>query len=176
MIKQSLLALMLFSPLTLRGQGPAVGDMAPDFTLTVAGKAGVEATPLTLSSLRGKPVVLAFFPRARTSGCTYQMKAYRDRFSEIFPGAHLIAISTDSASTLASWAADESFPFRFAADIDKVAGNAYGTTREGRATESRVLFVIDAEGRVSHVMRPFLELDPTAYDRLKQEIAAVRPK
>ena len=48
--------------------GPQVGDVAPDFTLPVAGKDGVGSKPLTLSSLKGKTVVLAFFFRARSRG------------------------------------------------------------------------------------------------------------
>lgn len=154
-------------------QGPAVGDMAPDWRLPVATMAGV-GDSLTLSSLRGKTVVLAFFPKARTSGCTIQMRAYRDRFTELF-GADddvvLIAISRDTPADLASWAADEKFPFRFASDADGVAGTKYGTLMEGRQWESRVLFVVAPDGRIHTVMRPFREIDPTAYDDLK---AAVR--
>ncbi len=167
--------ILLASPLA--AQGPAVGEMAPDFTLAVASMDGVATAPLTLSSLRGKPVVIAFFPRARTGGCTIQMKAYRDRFEEIFGNeVHLLAISTDSPEALASWAKDESFPFRFVADTAGVAGRAFGTLAEGRSAASRVLFVLDAEGKVAKIMRPFREIDPTAYDDLKAAIQTVRAK
>ncbi len=172
---RTLLFALLATPTLLAAQGPTVGDLAPDFTLPVASQAGVATAPLTLSSLRGRPVVIAFFPRARTSGCTIQMKAYRDRFDELFgKDVHLLAISTDPAEALASWAKDEAFPFRFVADQEGVAGRAYGTLAEGRTAESRVLFVIDAEGRVATVMRPFREIDPTAYDDLKTAVQAVR--
>jgi peroxiredoxin Q/BCP len=172
---RSMLACVLLLAAPLSAQGPAVGDMAPDFTLTAASKDGVIAAPLTLSSLRGKPVVIAFFPRARTSGCTIQMKAYRDRFAELFGGdVHLLAISTDTPEDLASWAKDEAFPFRFVSDVDGVAGRAYGTLPDGRRFESRVLYVIDAEGKVANIMRPFREIDPTAYDELKAAVQAVR--
>ncbi len=168
-------ALAIAPTCLLAGQGPAVGAMAPDWTLTVASREGVAAQPLTLSSLRGQPVVIAFFPRARTRGCTIQMETYRDRFDELFgKDVALIAISNDSASVLASWAADAGFPFRFAADVDGVAGRLYGTLREGRSSEDRVLFVLDAEGRVTTVMRPFREIDPTAYDELKAAVQAAR--
>ena len=165
--------LLLASPLA--AQGPAVGDIAPDFTLAVASMDGVVPAPLTLSSLRGKPVVIAFFPRARTSGCTIQMKAYRDRFAEIFGSdVHLLAISTDTAEDLASWAKDEAFPYRFVSDKEGVAGRAYGVLAEGRSAASRGLFVIDADGKVAKIMRPFREIDPTAYDELKAAVQAVR--
>lgn len=167
--------ILLASPLA--AQGPAVGDIAPDFTLAVASMDGVAAAPLTLSSLRGKPVVIAFFPRARTGGCTIQMKAYRDRFAEIFGNdVHLLAISTDAPEALASWAKDESFPFRFVADTAGVAGRAFGVLAEGRSAASRVLFVLDAEGKVAKIMRPFREIDPTAYDELKAAVQAARGK
>ena len=168
------LALVLLAA-PLAAQGPAVGDMAPDFTLAVASMDGVAAAPLTLSSLRGKPVVIAFFPRARTGGCTIQMKAYRDRYTEIFGNdVHLLAISTDAPEALASWAKDEAFPYRFVSDKDGVAGRAYGTLAEGRSAASRVLFVLDAEGKIAKIMRPFREIDPTAYDELTSAVQAVR--
>ncbi len=169
------LILLIAAPLV--AQGPAVGDMSPDFTLAVASMDGVAAAPLTLSSLRGKPVVIAFFPRARTGGCTIQMKAYRDRFEEIFGNdVHLLAVSTDAPQALASWAKDESFPFRFVADTDGTAGRAYGVLAEGRSAASRVLFVIDADGTIATIMRPFREIDPTAYDALKAAVQVVRNK
>ena len=86
----------------------------------------------------------------------------------------LIAISRDPADTLAAWARDASFPFRLASDVDGVAGRAYGALAEGRQWESRHLYVIDASGRISAVMRPFREIDPTAYDELKAAVAAAR--
>lgn len=157
-------------------QGPAVGDMAPNWKLPIATAAGV-GDSLALSSLRGKTVVLAFFPKARTSGCTVQMRAYRDRFKELFGEGSdvvLIAISKDTPADLASWAADEKFPFRFASDADGVAGKAYGTLAEGRQWESRVLFVVGPTGKVATVMRPFREIDPTAYDELKSAVRAAK--
>lgn len=157
-------------------QGPTKGEMAPDWNLPVATAAGV-GDSLALSSLRGKTVVLAFFPKARTGGCTIQMRAYRDRYTELFGTSGdvvLIAISTDTPADLASWAADEAFPFRFASDVNGVAGRAYGTLAEGRQWESRVLFVIDPAGKVQEVMRPFREIDPTAYDELKSAVQAAK--
>ena len=81
--------------------GPKVGDMAPDFTLPGATKAGVTAQPIKLSSLKGQTVVIAFFPRVRTSGCTAQMNSYRDQYATLFNGGKgvtVLAVSTDSAS------------------------------------------------------------------------------
>lgn len=173
MKRASLVAMLL--PGILVAQGPIAGQPAPEWSLKVASQEGVAAQPLTLASLRGKTVVMAFFPKARTGGCTIQMRAYRDRFVELFgTDVELIAVSRDTPEDLASWAADEKFPFRFASDVDGEAGRAYATLAEGRQWESRVLFVIDPTGKVSRVMRPFREIDPTAYDELKAAVQAAR--
>jgi peroxiredoxin Q/BCP len=168
---------MLALPAVLAAQdaGPVAGTAAPDFRLPTASQTGV-GDSLSLGSLHGKTVVLAFFPKARTSGCTIQMKAYRDRYAELFGGDDvvLLAISRDTPAELASWAADEKFPFRFVSDENGAAGALYGTLMEGRSYESRVLFVIDPAGTVRTVMRPFREIDPTAYDELRAAVAAVR--
>ena len=62
-----------------------VGVMAPDFTLEGGTRYGILAEPVSLSDFRGKTVIIAFFPRARTRGCTIQMRAYRDQYPELFP-------------------------------------------------------------------------------------------
>lgn len=167
---------LLLLPPALAAQGPVAGDAAPDITLAIATKDGVRDS-VSLRSLGGKTVVLAFFPKARTSGCTIQMKAYRDQYQRLFGDGTdvvLIAISRDTPEALASWAKDEQFPFWFGSDVDGVAGKAYGTLAEGRQWESRVLFVIDPAGTVRTVMRPFREVDPTAYDELQAAVAAAR--
>jgi peroxiredoxin len=103
------------------------------------------------------------------------MRAYRDRFEEIFgDDVTLIAISNDPTAALASWAADEDFPFRFASDADGAAGKAYGAFREDRGWESRFLYVIGADGRVRALMKPFAEVDPTSYETLKATLAGLR--
>lgn len=169
------LCLIALCAAPLAGQAPAVGDAAPAWRLPVASRTGVAADSLSLAALQGRPVVLAFFPKARTRGCTIQMETYRDRFVEIFGSdVQLIAISRDPADTLAAWARDANFPFRFASDVDGVAGRAYGALAEGRQWESRHLYVIDAAGKITAAMRPFREIDPTAYDELKAAVVAAR--
>lgn len=175
----TLLAAVLLIPATLAAQdaGPKVGDMAPDFTLPAATMTGVSAKLMRLSDLRGRTVVLAFFPRARTSGCTIQMKAYRDQFADLFNGGKdvtLLAISTDSAAALASWASDEKFPFTFVSDASQTAGPLYGTLATGRSAESRVAFVIGKDGRITKIFRPFREVDATAYTELGEAVKSSR--
>jgi peroxiredoxin Q/BCP len=169
------LAALLISSSTVAAQGPAVGDAAPAFTLPVASREGVAAQPLSLETLKGQVVVLAFFPRARTGGCTAQMRAYRDQYEELFgKDVALLAISTDTPEDLASWAKDENFPFRFVADVGGEVAKRYEVLPDGRSFASRVLFVIGADGKVATVMRPFREIDPTAYVELREAIVAAR--
>ena len=155
---------------------PKVGDAAPDFTLAAGTRAGVSANPVTLSSLRGQVVVLAFYPRQRSSGCTIQMRSYRDGYEKIFHGGKgvtLLAISTDSVKDIASWAADSNFQWTFLSDINKTAGMAYATLLP-RGYENRVLFVVAPNGKIAHVMSPFREVDATSYDELTKAINYAR--
>jgi len=144
-----------------------VGADAPDFELPAATRYGVLAEPIKLSDFAGKTVVLAFFPRARTQGCTIQMRAYRDQYAELFRGGQdivLIPISMDTAEDLASWASDEQFPFVMASDVGGAVATQFGASR-GRVA-SRFLFVIGPDGKVAHTQIPFAEVDPTAYEQL----------
>ena len=104
------------------------------------------------------------------------MEAYRDQYARIFRGGRdivLIAISTDDADDLASWAKDADFPFLFGSDPESVVGKKYGAWRSlpgGGAIDNRTVFVIDAEGVIRYVAAPFREVDPTAYDELAEAV------
>ena len=170
-----LLAAVVLGATSLAAQAtqPAVGTMAPDFTLPGATSAGVLAKPVKLSDLRGRTVVLAFYPKARTSGCTVQMKAYRDQYETLFGGGKdvtLLAISADADTTLASWASDEKFPFTFLSDLGGTVGKQYGVFNPKWSMDSRVLFVVAPDGKISYVASPFQEVDPTSYTNLGAEL------
>src|SRR5690349_14193852 len=64
--------------------GPDVAQAAPDFTARWADGSGPRATPVTLAALRGKVVVLAFYPKDRTSGCTAELTKFRDENAKLF--------------------------------------------------------------------------------------------
>ncbi len=150
-----------------------VGDAAPDFTLTTVTKNGLEAKPFKLSEHRGETVVLAFFPKARTSGCTTQMKAYRDQYAQVFQDGRkvsLIGVSIDADSALTSWAKDEQFPFRFGADTDRAVGVAYGANA-GTGVHKRHLYVIDPAGKIAYIATPFLQMSADAYGELGAAVA-----
>ncbi|MCU0649536.1 MAG: redoxin domain-containing protein, partial [Gemmatimonadaceae bacterium] len=154
-----------------QGTGPAVGEMAPDFTIDVVTKDATTPKPFTLSKARGQVVVLAFFPKARTSGCTMQMESYRDKYAQLFNGGKdvtLIGISTDDAATLVSWAQEKGFPHHFGADTGGAVGTKYNAFN-GRY-DDRSLFVVGKDGKVAYVARPFRQMAEDAYTELGQMV------
>ncbi len=131
----------------------AVGDEAPDFTLqTDAGK------PLALSSLRGRPVVLYFYPQDDTETCTAQACALRDAFPRFRrTKAVVLGVSPDSVASHARFRKKYTLPFTLLADPGHAVADRYGVWQEkttfGRTYMgiARTTFVIDAAGRVAHV-------------------------
>jgi peroxiredoxin Q/BCP len=161
------------SVVPLAAQTLKVGDVAPDFSVTTVTKAGTDPAPFTLSAHRGEVVVLAFFPQAGTPGCTTQMEAYRDRYAALFQGGQkvtLVGVSTDDTGDLTGWARKKNFPFRFAADEGKTVGKAYGAS--GMLWHKRHLYVIDPQGRIAYVVRPFNQMSEDAYTALGAAVAA----
>jgi peroxiredoxin Q/BCP len=150
-------------------QGPKVGDMAPDFTLGGATKDGVIRTPVTLSKFHGQTVVVAFFPKARTRGCTAQMTTYRDQWATLFnggKGVQVIAISMDADTTQANWAKEANLPMTFASDMNGETGKKYGSFVEGQTTENRLLYVVGPDGRISYASKPFKPMVEDSYTEL----------
>lgn len=135
------------------GALPQVGDAAPDFTLpTDAG------APLALSSLRGRPVVLYFFPRADTATCTAQACALRDLFPRFdAAGAVVLGVSPDTVRAQARFRAKYALPFTLLPDAEHAVAEAYGVWVEksmyGRQFMGveRTTFVLDRAGRVARV-------------------------
>lgn len=172
-------AIITSSATTLHAQAApasmlAAGTMAPDFTLVTVTKDGRTSKPFTLSEHRGETIVLAFFPKARTSGCTAQMHTYRDKYEQLFRNGQkvrLIGISTDTDADLISWAKDDGFQFLFGADTDRKVGALYGAAREG-AFHNRFLYVIGPDGKISYATS-FRPLSQEAYDALDAEIRKV---
>ena len=131
------------------------GDSAPDFTLL-----DQDGNEVTLSGLRGQTVVLFFYPKADTSGCTTEACGFRDSWAQFGDlKVTLLGISPDAVKAQQKFAAKFSLPMRLLADIGHLTAEAYGVwvqkTLYGRAYMgvSRETFVIDPEGIVSHVFR-----------------------
>ncbi len=132
---------------------PAPGAVAPDFSLlTDTGET------LTLSALKGRPVVLFFYPKDDTSGCTTEACEFRDLFPRFEQGkAVILGVSPDSVNSHAKFKAKYELPFTLLADTDKVMVQAYDVWKEksmyGKKYMGveRTTFVIDAQGRVAKV-------------------------
>jgi peroxiredoxin len=129
----------------------AIGQNAPDFTLFTSDK-----KELTLSSLKGKNVVLLFFPQAFTGTCTEELCHMRDNLSVYDSlNAEIIGISVDSVFTLGKWKDDEKFGFTLCSDFNKEVSRLYGVIYENwifgmKGVSMRAVVVIDAEGTVRY--------------------------
>jgi peroxiredoxin Q/BCP len=125
------------------------GKPAPDFELV-----SDEGEKVKLSSFRGRPVVLYFYPRDDTPGCTRQACGIRDSF-ELFEekGAVVLGVSTDTQAAHVRFKGKYGLPFTLLADPDQRTGEAYGVSKEGGRSFERSTFVIDADGTVRKIMR-----------------------
>jgi len=133
----------------------AAGDPAPDFTLP-----DQDGNPVTLSELQGKPVVVYFYPKADTPGCTTQACGIRDRRADYKKtGARVIGVSPDPVEAVKKFADKFDLDFTLLADADHAVAERYGTWVEksmyGRKYMGmeRATYLIGADGRVLKAWR-----------------------
>jgi peroxiredoxin Q/BCP len=138
------------------------GEPAPDFTLT-----SDSGETVSLGDLRGKPVVLYFYPKDDTPGCTRQACDIRDAWGEFErAGAVVLGVSPDGEASHAKFKAKYDLPFPLLADTDHAVSEAYGVWGEksfaGRKYMGveRSTFVVDADGKLARVMR---KVDPKSH-------------
>jgi peroxiredoxin Q/BCP len=129
-----------------------VGEPAPDFTLPTA-----DGGSVSLADLRGRSVVVYFYPKAMTSGCTTQACDFRDSLSSLDgAGYSVVGVSPDPVDRLAEFAAQEGLTFPLASDEDRSVLEAWGAygekVKDGKTVTGviRSTVVVDAEGRVAH--------------------------
>jgi peroxiredoxin len=127
-----------------------VGSKAPDFTLV-----NQDREPVTLSSLRGRPVVLAFFPAAFSSVCTKELCTLRDSLARLDGAlAQVYGISVDSFFALKAFQESQRLSFPLLSDFNKQAIRDYGVFNEDmiglQGIAKRAIFVIDEDGIVRH--------------------------
>jgi thioredoxin-dependent peroxiredoxin len=127
------------------------GDIAPDFRLR--SDAGED---VTLSSLRGRSVVLYFYPKDDTPGCTTEACEFRDTYDRYREqGIEVIGVSPDPVDSHRAFKAKHELPFPLLADTDHKLAEAYGVWSErssGAMGINRSTFVIDADGRIAKAM------------------------
>jgi peroxiredoxin Q/BCP len=150
-----------------------IGDKAPAFSTTAVGGSYGAGTLLSLADLKGKPVVLYFYPKDDTPGCTTQACGIRDAWKELSAtGAALFGISIDPAQSHEKFIAKFDLPFPLLADTDKKIVENYGVWVEksmyGKkymGTE-RTTFVIDGKGKIAAI---FPKVKPAEHAELVLE-------
>jgi len=138
----------------------SVGDVAPEFTAL-----DQYEQPLSLRDYRGKWVVLYFYPKDNTSGCTRQACAFRDATQSIADaGAVVIGVSPDSVRSHRSFTEKHNLPFRLVADTDHQIAEQYGVWKEkklyGRTYygNERTTFIIAPDGQIAAIF-PKVKVD-----------------
>ncbi len=137
-----------------------VGDRAPEFT--AATDAG---TPVSLKDFRGKKIVLYFYPKDDTPGCTREACNFRDNHGAVLAsGAVVLGVSTDNVDSHVKFKQKYDLPFPLVSDPDQKIVNAYGVWQEksmmGKTYMGtvRTTFIIDQEGKISHIF-PSVKVD-----------------
>ena len=147
------------TPLMMFGASmPSVGSLAPEFTLV-----SQEGTPVSLKDYRGKWVVLYFYPKDFTSGCTIEAHNFqRDQSQYQQRNVVVLGVSVDSADSHKQFCTKEGLNFKLLADTDHKVSNAYDSlTNLGLVKiASRHTFIINPEGRVAKV---FTEVNPNKH-------------
>jgi peroxiredoxin len=126
---------------------PAVGQQAPDFTL-----ASTSGEKLILSSLRGKPVLIAFFPVAFSSTCTAELCERRDNHAQFLQrGVVVLPISVDSTYSLKEYKAKHAMKVDLLSDFRRDVSRLYGVLLDDRFYSQRAYFLLDAHGVIRWV-------------------------
>lgn len=163
-------------PTAVMVSGPDVGRRAPLFRLPWANKDGVGPAdqPYDLSLDRGRTVVLAFFPRDFTSGCTAEMRTFAEQYDSLFgPDVTVVGISTDSLATHTRFAASLNLPFRLLSDPGQEVARRYAA-KDRSGYMRRVVYVIGPDGKVRYRNMRFNALDPKHYTDLGAAIRRTR--
>lgn len=135
---------------------PAVGSTAPDFTLS-----SQEGNQVSLKDFRGKWVVLYFYPKDFTSGCTIEAHNFqRDQAEYAKRGIVILGVSVDSVDSHKQFCTKEGLNFKLLADTDKKVSEAYGSLMPVVKIASRHTFIIDPSGKIVQV---YTSVDPNKH-------------
>ena len=124
----------------------AVGSEVPDVSATAQ-----DGKVVNLRSLKGKPLVVYFYPKDDTTGCTIEAKGIRDQYKELKSRAVVFGVSSDSQDSHKAFADKYSLPFKLLVDSSHTVATAFGVPVSSGGYAKRVTFVIDKTGKVSKV-------------------------
>jgi len=139
---------------------PAVGTKAPDFTLI-----SQEGKPVSLNDFRGKWVVLYFYPKDFTSGCTLEAHNFQEDLARYeMKNASILGVSVQSSDSHKEFCAKEGLNFKLLADTEYKVSSAYGSVMNFGAVKlsARHTFLIDPNGVIAKV---FLDVKPAQHSR-----------
>jgi len=149
--------------------GASVGETAPEFTLP-----GTGGREYSLSSYRGQPVVLVFYPGDDSPVCTKQLNSYNNELSAFDNvGAQVLAISAQDLNSHEDFATKYGFKFPLLADTDKAVANLYGTVGP-LGFPRRSVFVIDAQGIIRYAHKAIAGLTFRPVEELVAAVEAAR--
>lgn len=155
-----LFALVAWVPVAQAAEAtaPAAGSAAPEFTLT-----SNEGNPTSLKDFRGKWVVLYFYPKDFTSGCTLEAKNFQSDLPKYEKAnAAIVGVSVDTAESHKDFCTKEGLGFKLLSDPDAKVSTQYGSVMEynGAKLSARNTFLVDPEGKIAKV---FLGVKPAAH-------------
>jgi len=134
-------------PASVSWSDPLIGQPAPDFTATAQ-----DGSSVHIAALSGKPVVVYFYPKDETPGCTKEACSFRDAWTALGKtGAVLVGVSADSVDSHKAFALHYKLPFLLVSDPDGSIGKKYGVPFQGH--HQRQTIVIGADGKVRKVYR-----------------------
>jgi peroxiredoxin Q/BCP len=123
----------------------STGDAAPAVTFLEKNQ------PVSLASFRGKWLVLFFYPKDNTAGCTAEACSFRDAYEDfVEAGAEVAGVSSDDGASHDGFAAKHRLPFRLLSDPDEIARTAFGIPKTLGLFPGRATFVIDPDGTILH--------------------------
>ena len=163
---------------TAAAAAPKVGEAAPDFKLPYATQEKLFMKPeeqMSLSGLRGKNVILAFYPADWSGGCTAEVCTFRDTFMEFGKlNAAVLGISGDYVFSHQEWAKFHKLQFPLLSDHDHRVAKAYDSYMEQYGFNKRTVYLIDKEGVVRYVNLAFKAGDKKDYDALRAELEKLK--
>jgi peroxiredoxin Q/BCP len=148
----------------IAGTAPEVGSPAPEFTLP-----SQDGTPVSLKDFRGKWVVLYFYPKDMTKGCTIEAHNFqRDQDQFAKRNAAVLGVSVDSVDSHKQFCTKEGLNFKLLADPDHKVVSEYGSLMNFGVAQiaARHTFIVDPQGKI---MRSYMTVDPNAHS---QEVLA----
>jgi peroxiredoxin Q/BCP len=164
-------AVALIAPrLTRAADVPGVGTMAPDFTLN-----SQEGKPVSLSQYRGKWVVLYFYPKDMTSGCTIEAHNFqRDQAKYDAANAIVLGVSVQDVQSHQEFCAKDGLTFKLLADTNQKVSEEYGSLKNYGVMKlsARNTFIIDPQGKI---VKEYIGVDPTKHsDEVLTELAVLQ--